>query len=182
MILSTILQGKQNTFRENCHPRLQRNARKLASTRHTNTRFCYGHSAVPQPNLRPNRTERLLSHVHARPRRQAREGFVNEQARQPKCKRQSARYTASVHRSAKRYRTVLKRQHEIKAFNSKYCKKRKKRRNASPKVAMTKDCHCGCVHCDNVMLDDSEMLALESSRVGAGCTSQVTCIVTTIVP
>jgi len=26
-----------------------------------------------------------------------------------------------VHRSAKRYRTVFKRQHEIKAFNSKYC-------------------------------------------------------------
>ena len=120
MILSTILQGKQDTFRESCRPRLQRNARKHAGNRHTNTRLCWGHSAVPQPNLRPNRTERLLSHVLVRPRRRARQ-HVNEQARKPKCKRQSARHTASVHRSAKRCRTLFKRQHEIKAFNSKYC-------------------------------------------------------------
>ena len=70
---------------------------------------------------RTEQKERLLSHVHARPRRQARERFVNEQARKPKRKRQSARHNASAHRSAKRYCTVFKRQHEIKAFNSKYC-------------------------------------------------------------
>jgi len=92
MTLSTILQGKQDTFREKCHPKLQRNARKHASSRHTNRRLCYGHSAVPQPKLRPNRTERLLSHVLVRPRRQAGERFVNEQALKPKCERQSARH------------------------------------------------------------------------------------------